>query len=205
MWKRELLKDKEVESNFNDAILKVMKSENSDIIDTETRWQKLEESVQHGAQKVIGVKEKREKKPWITEQLIDKMEERRKWKSVNGEEGRRKYRQLNNELRKVSDRAKEQWLIDRCTEIIEKLEENGQVDVMYCKVKELIDSIVRSRGIAAVMDRDGNLLTSVNDIKRRWKTYIEDLYNKQDKPTKLGLESEKQVLEDDIGPEMLNI
>jgi len=26
--------------------------------------------------KVIGVKEKREKKPWITEQLIDKMEER---------------------------------------------------------------------------------------------------------------------------------
>jgi len=43
--------------------------------------------------KVIGAKEKkREKKPWITEQLIDKMEERRKWKNVNGEEGRKKYR-----------------------------------------------------------------------------------------------------------------
>jgi len=35
------------------------------------------------------------------------------------------------------------------------------------------------------MDRDGNLLTSMDDIKRRWKTYIEDLYNKQDKPTEL--------------------
>jgi len=57
-----------VESNFNDAILKVMKSENSDIIDIETRWQKLKESIQHGAQKVIGVKEKKlEKKPWVTE------------------------------------------------------------------------------------------------------------------------------------------
>ena len=68
MWKRELLKDNEVESNFNDAILKVMKSENSDIIDIETRWQKLKESIQHGAQKVIGVKEKKlEKKPWVTE------------------------------------------------------------------------------------------------------------------------------------------
>jgi len=33
MWKKELLKDKEVESNFNDAILKVMNSENSDITD----------------------------------------------------------------------------------------------------------------------------------------------------------------------------
>jgi len=31
------------------------------------------------------------------------------------------------------------------------------------------------------------------------------LYNKQDKPTELGLESEKQVLEDVIGPEVLNI
>jgi len=216
LWKRELLKDKEVESNFNDAILKVMKSENSDTIDIETRWQKLKESILHGAKKVIGVKgKKREKKPWITEQLIDKMEERRKWKNVNGEEGRRKYRQLNNELRRMSDRAKEQWLIDRCTEI-EKLEENGQVDVMYRKVKELTDSDARPRGIAAVMDRDGNLLTSMDDIKRRWKTYIEDLYNKQDKPiedlynkqdkpTEFGLESEKQVLEDDIGPEVLNI
>jgi len=63
-----VLRYKEVESNFNDAILKVMKSENRDIIDIETRWQKLKESILHGAKKVIGVKEKkREKKPWITE------------------------------------------------------------------------------------------------------------------------------------------
>jgi len=56
------------------------------------------------------------------------------------------------------------------------------------------------------MDRDGNLLTNMEDMKRRWKTYIEDLYRKQDEPTKLlGLESEKQVLEDDIGPEVLDI
>ena len=70
--------------------------------------------------KVIGVKEKREKKPWITEQLIDKMEERWKWKHINEEEGRRKYRRFNNELRRMPDGAKEQWLIDRCIEI-EKL------------------------------------------------------------------------------------
>jgi len=40
-----------VESNFNDAILKVMKSENSDIIDIEMRWQNLKESILHGAKK----------------------------------------------------------------------------------------------------------------------------------------------------------
>jgi len=80
--------------------LKVIKSENSDIIDTETRWQKLNERTLHAVKKVDGVKEKKyETKPWITKQLVDKMEERRKWKNVNGEEGLRKYRRLNNELR----------------------------------------------------------------------------------------------------------
>jgi len=53
MWKRELLKDKEVESNFNDAILKVMKSENSDVNDIETRWQKLKESILYGAKRSL--------------------------------------------------------------------------------------------------------------------------------------------------------
>jgi len=60
------------------------------------------------SKKVIAVKEKPEKKPWITEQLIDKTEERETWTNVNGEEGRRNYRQLNNGLRRMSDRVKEQ-------------------------------------------------------------------------------------------------
>ena len=73
---------------------------------------------------------------------------------------------------------------------------------MLCTAKA---SNLRPRGITAVMDDGGNLLTSMEYIMRRWKTYIGDLYNKQDKLTELGLESEKQVLEDDIGPEVLNI
>jgi len=66
MWKRELLKNKDVESDFNDAILKVMKSENCDIIGIETNWQKIKRKYRllYGAKKVIGVKEKkREKNP----------------------------------------------------------------------------------------------------------------------------------------------
>ena len=35
--------------------------------------------------------------------MIDKMNERR-WKNVNMEEGRRKYRELNNQLRRITDR-----------------------------------------------------------------------------------------------------
>ena len=53
-------------------------------------------------QKNIGIiKQVRAKKLWIIGEMIDKMEKHRKWKSVNTEAGRRKYKQLNNELRRI--------------------------------------------------------------------------------------------------------
>jgi hypothetical protein len=39
------------------------------------------------------------RKPWITREIINKMDERRKWKNVNKEEGRKNYKQVRNELK----------------------------------------------------------------------------------------------------------
>jgi len=38
--------------------------------------------------------------------MISKMDERRKWKNVNTEEGRRSYRRLRNELKRATKKAK---------------------------------------------------------------------------------------------------
>jgi len=45
----------------------------------------------------------RNRKPWITAEMIDKMTQRRKWKSVNSEEGRARYRALTNQLRRETE------------------------------------------------------------------------------------------------------
>jgi hypothetical protein len=37
--------------------------------------------------------------------MISKMAERRKWKNVNIEEGRRNYRRLRNELKRATEKA----------------------------------------------------------------------------------------------------
>jgi hypothetical protein len=37
---------------------------------------------------LVGNVERRARKPWITQKMISKMDERRKWKNVNNEEGR---------------------------------------------------------------------------------------------------------------------
>jgi hypothetical protein len=38
---------------------------------------------------VVGKVEKIARKPWVTQEMISKMEESRRWKNVNTEEGRK--------------------------------------------------------------------------------------------------------------------
>ena len=59
--------------------------------------EQFKDSVTHAANKALGEVEcKKPRKPWITLEMIEKMNERRKWKNVNTEEGRKKYKSLNN-------------------------------------------------------------------------------------------------------------
>ena len=57
---------------------------------TEDKFTHLKESIAESAKENIGYSEgSRTKKPWITEEMLMKMNERRKWKAVNTEEERK--------------------------------------------------------------------------------------------------------------------
>ena len=79
----------------------------------------IKECVLDTVSALVGKGEKRARKPWITQEMISKMDERRKWKNVNTEEGRRNYRKLRNELKRATEKAKKEYLENICTEIIE--------------------------------------------------------------------------------------
>jgi molecular chaperone GrpE (heat shock protein) len=68
---------------------------------------------------LVGKDEKRATKPWITQEMISKMDEQRKWKNVNTEESRRNYRRLRNKLKIDTEKAKKEYLENTCTEIME--------------------------------------------------------------------------------------
>jgi len=55
---------------------------------------------------LVGKVEKRARKPWITQGMISKMEERTEWKNVNTEEGRKNYRMMRNKLKRATYNAK---------------------------------------------------------------------------------------------------
>lgn len=95
----------------------------------------------------------------MTEEMLVKMDE---WKNVNTEEGRRKHRELNNELRRITNRAREQWWEDECREI-ERLDDMGRSDQIYQKVKELTFKTRSSNVQRGIESKDGELLTDPND------------------------------------------
>ena len=165
----------------------------------EENWIRIKENMVNEAKKLIGyVKGVRKKKPWVTDAMIKKMDERRKAKRIAGEEGRRIYRRLKNELRRECEKAREKWLEEQCEEI-EDMERKGRYDLAYKKIREFekgkIESRTKNKG-KSIESKEGKELTG-EEALRRWKEYIEELYDKNGKPSEneLAIEEEEQIKE----------
>ena len=74
-------------------------------------------------------------RPWITQEMINKMDESRKLKNVNNTEGK-PVEDLRNELKRATDKTKKEYLERLCDEIME-FQRKGHYDLMYVKTKEL--------------------------------------------------------------------
>jgi len=102
----------------------------------EVQWNNIQECVLDNVGDLVGKVEKRARKSWITQEIIRKMDERRKWKNVNTEEGRKNYRRLRSGLERATDNAKKEYLENICNEIME-FQRTGRYCLMYMKTKEL--------------------------------------------------------------------
>jgi len=102
----------------------------------EMKWNNIEECVLVTISELVGKVEKTTRKPWITQEIISKMDERRKWKNANTEESSNNYRMLRNELKRVTVNAIKKYLEAICDEIME-FQRTGCYDLIYMKTKEL--------------------------------------------------------------------
>ena len=140
------------------------------------------------------------RKPWITAEMIKEMEERRKWKHQSTEEAKKEYRRINNKLRRTTRKAREKWWEEKCREL-EELQAKGRYDQVYERVRKMTKKPTGGRG-TVVEDREGRILQDPGEIRNRWKEYVEELYQSQDKPKDLD-EGEYIGSGDDKGPEVL--
>ena len=73
-------------------------------------WNHIKNVILKSVKTNIGIEKKRPaKKPWDTEEMINLMDERKKWKRLNTDVGKKMYRALNNRLRRSTDKAREIW------------------------------------------------------------------------------------------------
>ena len=98
-----------------------------------------------------------------------------KRREVKNKGERERYKHLNAEFQRIARRDKKAFLCDQCKEI----EENNRMG----KTRDLIKKIRDTKGtfhakMGSIKDRNGMDLTEVEDIKKRWQEYTEQLYKK---------------------------
>jgi len=83
------------------------------------------EGMNEVALEVLG-KERKKKQPWMTNEILDRCDERRQLKAAKfkDEECNKKYRVANTLVRKDIKRAKEKFLQEKCEQVGRSFEKN---------------------------------------------------------------------------------
>jgi hypothetical protein len=118
---------------------------------------------------LVGKVEKRARKPWITQEITSKKDERWKWKNVNTEEGR-------NKLKRATDNAKKEYLGNISTELME-YQRTGRYDLMYMKTKELGWKETKGIKNIGIKDSQGNRIVDQSQVLKIWENYITEPYD----------------------------
>ena len=122
--------------------------------------------------KTIPKKKKCKKAKWLSEEVLKIAMKRGEAKGKREKEG---YTNLNAKFLRIARRDKKAFLSDQCKEI----EENNRMG----KTRDLFKKIRDTKGtfhakMGSIKDRNGMDLTEIEDIKKRWQEYTEELYRK---------------------------
>ena len=98
-----------------------------------------------------------------------------KRREAKGKGEKERYTRLNAEFQRIARRYKKAFLSEQCKEI----EENNRMG----KTRDVFKKMRHSKGtllekIGTMKDRNGMDLTEVENIKKRWQEYTEELYRK---------------------------
>ena len=142
----------------------------------ENTWSNFICSLQ-SANEILPKKKRQAKQPWMTDEILLIMEERRKLKR-----GSTKYKELNVKIDNECRLAKEKWLNDKCEEI-EELDKRHLTLQLHKETKNLCGIKKCSTKSGCVKGKDGTIIFEKDKVLDRWVEYVGDLFD-DDRPTK---------------------
>ena len=138
----------------------------------EELWTEICDIVQETGIKIIPKKKKCKKAKWLSGEALQIAVKGREAKSKGEEE---RYKHLNTEFQRIARRDKKAFLSDQCKEI----EENHRLGKTRDRFKKIRDTKGTFHAkMGSIKDRNGMELTELEDIKKRWQEYTEELYKK---------------------------
>jgi hypothetical protein len=79
---------------------------------------------------------------------------------------------------------------------LEELQASGRHDLVYDKIKKL--SSKRMNRATCIKNKHGEMLHEPEEVRKRWRSYIKELYTANEKPDSLN-EQEIDTNMDDMG------
>ena len=140
-------------------------------------WHTLKACLTTVAAKTCGKRKMTKKQTRMAEDILEVMEERR-----NYEHDRLRYAELTMEIRKLCRKAKQEYHKRVCKEK-EEIDRKHNLKA-YNMIKKLTNKRISSNN--NIKDKDGNTLTTEQDILLWWAEYKEEgLYRDKDRPLKI--------------------
>lgn len=131
-------------------------------------------------------------KPWMTDDIMDLVEERRKQK--NNTES---YKKINKEIQTRIREAKQKEIDEKCREI-EILQSRFDDFNVHKKVREITGKI-KKKVVGKLINERGELIVDKEDIKATWKNYVEDLFfDKRGDPPPIDRPIGPNIMTDEI-------
>ena len=135
-------------------------------------WNEVCDIVQETGIKTILMEKKCKKAKWLSGEALQIALKRREVKSKAEKE---RYKHLNAEFQRIARRDKKAFFSDQCKEIEEK-NRIGKTRGLFKKIRDTKGTFHAK--IGTIKDRNGMDLTEAEDIKKRWREYMEELYKK---------------------------
>jgi len=156
-------------------------------------WQQVKGIVNEASEKHLTA-EKWQHKVWMTDEILELMEERRLWKNVDDT----RYKVLHKQIQRKIRQAKQMREEELCREI-EMLDSRHDTFNLHKKIKEKI-STLRGKRVTTIYDRNGNAVLNIVEKKKLWETYIEELFHdvRDDRHGYENVESGPEILCEEV-------
>ena len=180
------------------SCLKIEETEDNEEEETDRRtevdsnieqcWKSVKKTFNETAKNVLGFK-KRKSKSWISAKSWEKIEERRKLKmKVNETKSDRLRSRLQTEYQSKGKEVKRSVRKDK-REWAEHIAREG----VYEATKKLCNE--KPRHIDMVKDKDGNLLTKDDEIRKRWGEHFDEVLNRPAPSSVADIDEETECID----------